>query len=59
MTDDKIAKNMLFGKTCDTCYNLYVDHGDTTNVACHKYSDNHGHQYWPLPKERTCEDWKK
>jgi hypothetical protein len=50
---------MLFGKTCDTCYNLYVDHGDTTNVACHKYSDNHGHQYWPLPKERTCEDWKK
>jgi hypothetical protein len=49
MTQDKIAKNLLEGKTCDKCEFFREDDAEKTK-SC---------EIWklPIPTENTCEKW--
>jgi hypothetical protein len=48
MTQDRIAKNLLEGKTCDKCEHYRDDEHSPLSCSLWKL---------PLPVERTCEKW--
>ena len=51
---NEVAKNLLENKTCDACIHQ-CDFGCSRDFG----SKNNGRVYYSLPKERTCERWKK
>ena len=65
MTQDKIAKNLLEDKNCDTCQNLnnctfdskeYCGTSPLSESLRRISAKKCDHP--PLPKYRTCKDWK-
>ncbi len=50
--NDKIAKNILLDKTCETCTKQ-------NDKYCLQFFDAFGWQWWPVAKEHTCDNWKE
>jgi hypothetical protein len=50
MTKDAVAKNLLLGKSCDSCCST-PEEGE----ICLSRKSQHYEK--PFPKERTCEFW--
>lgn len=57
--DEILAKNLLEGKTCETCSFRVVEQGEVIYCGWHKslekrFNAKHGK---PIPSENTCENW--
>ncbi|MFW6002115.1 MAG: hypothetical protein ACOCQD_02140 [archaeon] len=59
-SNNKIAKNLLEGRTCDNCRYKECEQGDVCYCVLYKQLDSNPYLgVRPIPKENTCTKWEK